>query len=154
MMHAPMQVAIDEALRGVTAGDGGPFGAVVVKDGEVIARGHNNVVRTHDPTAHAEVTAIRGACAALGRFDLHDCELYTTCEPCPMCYAAAWWARIPVIYYGCSRDDAGRIGFDDAAIYDDLGGRIPRQVRMVQTGRDECLEPMRVWQEKPDRVPY
>ena len=153
-MNPFMKTAIDEALLGVDAAHGGPFGAAVVHNGLVIALGHNNVVATNDPTAHAEILAIREACRKLGRFDLSDCELYTTCEPCPMCYAAAWWARIPVIYYGCSRDDAAAIGFDDAAIYDDLEGRSERQVRMAQIEREGCLVPMQRWAEKPDRVPY
>jgi guanine deaminase len=149
-----MKAAIEEALAGVEAAHGGPFGAVVVQAGRVIATGHNNVVATDDPTAHAEILAIRSACRALGRFELSDCELYTTCEPCPMCYAAAWWARIPTIYYGCSRDDAAGIGFDDAAIYDDLAGKSASQVQMRQIERNSCLVPMRRWAESPNRVPY
>ena len=153
-MNEHIKAAIDEAMKGVALNHGGPFGAVVVHNGAVLAAGHNNVVALSDPTAHAEVNAIRAACRKLGRFDLSDCELYTTCEPCPMCYAAAWWARIPTIYYGCSRDDAAAIGFDDAAIYDDLEGVTERQVTMIQIGRESCLEPMQRWVEKPDRVPY
>jgi len=153
-MDRYMSVAVAEATAGVERGHGGPFGAVVVRDGEVVGRGHNEVVTHTDPTAHAEIIAIRAACRALGSFDLSGCELFTTCEPCPMCYAAAWWARISRIHYGCSRDDAAAIGFDDAAIYDDLEGRIERRIPMTQLDRDACMEPMRVWQRKPDRVPY
>jgi guanine deaminase len=153
-MNEYMQEAVNEALHGVAELHGGPFGAVVVHNGTVIARGHNNVVSLNDPTAHAEIIAIRRACETLGRFDLSDCALYTSCEPCPMCYAAAWWARIPTIYYGCSRDDAASIGFDDAAIYNDLEGRSERQVSMVQVDRDACFVPMERWRDNPDRVPY
>ena len=149
-----MQAAIDEALSGVEKGDGGPFGAVVVRDGEIIARGHNQVVTENDPTSHAEIVAIRQACASLGTFDLSACDLYTTCEPCPMCYAAAWWAHIRAIYYGCTRDDAGSYGFDDAAIYDDLEGRGAREIPLTQIERQACLGPMRRWKDRPDRVPY
>lgn len=149
-----MQAAIEEALEGVANGDGGPFGAVIVRDGRIIARGHNRVVSANDPTAHAEVVAIRTACTALGTFDLSGCELYTTCEPCPMCYAAAWWARLDAIRFGCTRDDAAAAGFDDAAIYDDLEGRSERRIPMTQHARDACLAPMNRWREKQDRVPY
>lgn len=153
-MNAYMAEAVAEARSGVERGHGGPFGAVVVHEGKVIARGHNQVVTRNDPTAHAEIVAIRDACSALGRFDLADCELYTTCEPCPMCYAAAWWARIPIIHYGCTREDAADAGFDDAAIYNDLEGRAERQIDMVQMDRDACLGPMQHWRENPDRIPY
>ena len=148
-----MQAASDEALSGVRDGHGGPFGAVVVRGDEVIGRGHNSVVTTTDPTAHAEVVAIRDACRRLGRFDLSDCDLYTTCEPCPMCYAAAWWARIRTIYYGCDRHDAAGAGFDDKAIYDDLESG-DRRIRTIQTDRDLGLIPMDAWKRRPDRVQY
>ena len=153
-MNEHMEAAVAEARTGVERGHGGPFGAVVVHDGRIVARGHNNVVTLVDPTAHAEIVAIREACRVLGRFDLSDCELYTTCEPCPMCYAAAWWARIRAISYGCTRDDASQAGFDDAAIYDDLEGLATRQIEMVQLDREACLGPMRFWREKADRIPY
>ncbi len=153
-MNPFMQVAIDAALAGVDAGDGGPFGAAIAHNGSVIAVGHNRVIATNDPTAHAEILAIRAAAARLGRFDLADCQLYTTCEPCPMCYAAAWWARIPVIHYGCTREDAAAIGFDDAAIYADLAGRAAPHLRMIQMDRASCLAPLQRWAADPDRVPY
>jgi guanine deaminase len=149
-----MDAAISEALEGVEKGHGGPFGAVVVRNGAIIARGHNLVVVEDDPTAHAEIVAIRDACRTIGDFNLTGCELYTTCEPCPMCYAAAWWAGIAVIHYGCTRQDAAAAGFDDAAIYDDLEGRTERRIGMIQSEREACLIPMRRWREKPDRVPY
>jgi guanine deaminase len=153
-MSEQMDAAVREAEQGVVLGHGGPFGAVVVRDGTVLGRGHNNVITLNDPTAHAEIVAIRAACDALATFDLSGCELYTTCEPCPMCYAAAWWARIDRIHYGCTRDDAAGLGFDDAAIYDDLEGRTERQVPLVQEAREACLGPMELWKQKPDRVPY
>ena len=153
-MNEYMKAAVAESLSGVDLGHGGPFGAVVVRDGTIIARGHNQVVVRNDPTAHAEIVAIRGACTVLGSFDLSGCTLYTTCEPCPMCYAAAWWARVLAIHYGCSRDDAADIGFDDAAIYDDLEGRTPRRIPLIQTDRTDCMRPMLSWREKPDRIHY
>jgi len=153
-MNPFMQAAIDAALAGVESGDGGPFGAVIVQDGRIVAAGHNRVIAIQDPTAHAEMVAIRAACRSLGRFDLANCQLYTTCEPCPMCYAATWWARIPVIHYGSTRDDAAAIGFDDAAIYADLAGGAARQLRMIQIERERCLEPMQRWAKDPDRRPY
>jgi guanine deaminase len=153
-MSEEMDAAVAEALSGIEQRHGGPFGAVVVRDGRVIARGHNRVVTHNDPTAHAEIMAIREACRTMGTFDLEGYELYTTCEPCPMCYAAAWWARISVIHYGCSRHDAAEIGFDDEAIYADLEGRSERRITMVQEDREACLVPMRRWCDRPDRVPY
>ena len=112
-----MREAIKLATEGMHRGRGGPFGCVVVRRGKIVARGNNRVTSTNDPTAHAEVTAIREACKALNTFQLDDCELYTSCEPCPMCLAAIYWARIPTIYYGNTRGDAAAIGFDDDFIY-------------------------------------
>ena len=154
-MNPHMREAISEAHTGVKNGDGGPFGAVVVQNGRVIARGHNTVVRDHDPTCHAEINAIREASKVLGRFDLSDCELYTSCEPCPMCYAATYWARIKTIYRGATKKDASSIGFDDEAIYTDLA-RPPaaREIPVVELDREAALEPFRAWAEKDDRVPY
>ena len=115
-----LALAVEEALRGVAEGAGGPFGAVVVKDGEVIATGRNEVTSTNDPTAHAEVVAIRAACRALGSFQLTDCDLYASCEPCPMCLGAIYWARPRAVFYAATRSDAAAAGFDDAFLYDDL----------------------------------
>ncbi|MHA6247656.1 nucleoside deaminase [Pontibacter sp. CAU 1760] len=115
-----MREAIRLSVDKMKQGNGGPFGAVVVQNGEIIARGYNNVLSSNDPTAHAEVDAIRKASQALGRFDLSDCELYTSCEPCPMCLGAIYWARLRKVYYGNTRDDAARIGFDDALIYEEI----------------------------------
>jgi guanine deaminase len=154
-MNPFMQAAIEEARAAVNNGQGGPFGAVVVKDGRVISRGHNTVVATNDPTAHAEVNAIREAAQKLGRFDLSDCEIYTTCEPCPMCYAAVYWSRIPRIYRGATKDDASTIGFDDKAIYEDLARPVSqRDIPLIEVDREACLEPFRLWESKEDRVPY
>lgn len=150
-----MKIAVDEALLGVKKRDGGPFGAVIVKDGEVIATGHNQVIATNDPTAHAEVVAIREASKKLGRFDLSDCELYTTCEPCPMCYSAAHWAKITKVYFGATRGDAADAGFDDAYIYDVLSGKIENeQMTLEQVERETCLEAFETYNKDEKRTLY
>jgi len=150
-----MGIAVREAYRGVAGNAGGPFGAVIVKDGEVIARGHNRVVRAKDPTAHAEIVAIRRASKKLGRFDLSDCEIYSTCEPCPMCLAAILWAKIPRVYFGCTKEDAAKIGFADEAIDKALKGRkVGRRFRMVPMAREACLKLFALWQNKSNRVLY
>lgn len=117
-MNNLMEEAFAEARKGMEIGDGGPFGAAVIREGEIVALGHNKVLLTNDPTAHAEITAIRKASNILGRFDLSDCILYTTCYPCPMCMGAIFWARIPTVYYASSMDDAAEGGFDDRIFYD------------------------------------
>jgi guanine deaminase len=142
------------ACEGVAEG-GGPFGAVVAKDGVIIGEGRNNVVPGRDPTLHAEVVAIRAACAALGTHDLTGAVLYTSCEPCPMCLSATWWARIGEIIYGNDRVDAAAIGFDDAAIYAEVAR--PLETRALPIRRllaSEALEAFRLWEAKPDKVPY
>ncbi len=150
-----MKLAVEEARRGVLEGHGGPFGAVIVRNGEVVAAAHNTVVHSKDPTAHAEVNAIRMASARLGRFDLSDCELYTTCEPCPMCLAAIHWARIPVVYQGATRQDAAAAGFDDQFLYDVFEGKAAEtRVRQEALGREDCLTAFELWNNKADRVPY
>lgn len=150
-----MKAAIEEALTGVKARDGGPFGAVIVKDGQIIARGHNRVVSSHDPTAHAEVVAIRLAAEALGRFDLSDCELYTTCEPCPMCYSASHWAKIKKLYFGATRKDAADIGFDDQYLYEVLSGkRENEQMQVLQMGREDCMEAFKIYEADEQRTAY
>ncbi len=150
-----MRLALAEARRGVRTGEGGPFGAVIVSDGSLIARGHNRVVASHDPTAHAEIVALRRAARRLGRFHLPDCVLFTTCEPCPMCLAAMHWARIKAYWYGCTRRDAARIGFADKDIYDFLAGRPGRSVpRGRPLLRDEGLAVFAEWSGRRDRVPY
>ncbi len=150
-----MRRAIALSRRGVEGGAGGPFGSVVVKDGRIVGEGWNQVTSTNDPTAHAEVVAIRAAGAALGTFDLRGCEIYASCEPCPMCLAAIYWARIDRIHYGNGRADAARIGFDDAAIYDEVARPIPeRSVPMERLLPEEAREPFDLWDAKPDKVRY
>jgi len=153
--EAFMREAIKEAEAGLQGNRGGPFGCVVVRRGEIIARGNNRVTSSNDPTAHAEITAIREACRALNTFQLSDCELYTSCEPCPMCLAAVYWARIPKLYYGNTRLDAAAIGFDDAFIYQQIP--LPPEDRtlvMQPLLRDEAQAAFREWQVKGDKVPY
>jgi tRNA(Arg) A34 adenosine deaminase TadA len=134
---------------------GGPFGAVIVRRGRIIARGWNQVTSTHDPTAHAEMVAIRRACARLRRFHLDDCEIYTSCEPCPMCLAAIYWARLRKVYYANTRRDAARIGFNDAFIYRELARPIHRrQLPMEALLREEAARVFAEWQAKPDKTPY
>lgn len=144
-----------EARTGMEAGEGGPFGAVIVKDNLIIARAHNEVLKTQDPTAHAEVMAIRRASALLKRFDLSDCVLYTSCEPCPMCLAAAYWAKIRQLVYACTRYDAAHAGFDDAFIYDVLSGNmVEKRMSMLQAGREICLPVFEDWQQKENKTLY
>ncbi|WP_040211016.1 nucleoside deaminase [Clostridium polynesiense] len=154
-MNEFMKIAIEEAFEGMKNNHGGPFGAVIVKDGKIIARAHNEVISTNDPTAHAEMNAIRKACRILGRFDLSDCEIYSSCEPCPMCFAAIHWAKIKKLYYGATREDAADIDFDDQYIYDVIRGNASElQVDVVQIDRDKSLEPFHEWKFKMDRVQY
>lgn len=150
-----MREAIRMADEGMRGDRGGPFGCVVVRRGEIVARGNNRVTSTNDPTAHAEVTAIREACRALNTFQLNDCELYTSCEPCPMCLAAIYWARIPTVFFGNTRADAAAIGFDDDFIYQQIP--LPPEQRMVKMQpllRDAAQTTFRAWSEKPDKVRY
>lgn len=150
-----MEMAVNEAFKGMTDNEGGPFGAVIVKDGRAVARGHNRVVKTKDPTAHAEIVALRRASKKLGRFDLSDCQIYSTCEPCPMCLAAIYWARISRIYYGCTKEDAARIGFADESIDTAIKGKLSaRKLRMISMEREGCLKLFAAWEQKPDKVPY
>lgn len=153
--QAFMQEAIRLAMENVHLGSGGPFGAVVVKDGQIVARGRNLVTSTNDPTAHAEVVAIRRACQHLNTFQLTDCDLYSSCEPCPMCLGALYWARPRRIYYGALHRDAARAGFDDAFIYAELAkSREARSIPMVQLLEAEAWAPFAAWQEKEDRELY
>ena len=150
-----MRRAIELSLENVRDGVGGPFAAVVVRDGRVVGEGTNQVTSAKDPTAHAEVVAIRAACAALGSFDLSGCDVYTTCEPCPMCMGAIYWARVQRVYFGNTAADAAAIGFDDDAIYEQL--RLPhaeRAIPLVQVLRDEAQAAFRAWHEKADKVRY
>lgn len=146
-----MDSALEEAYAGIRAGDGGPFGSVVVKDGKIVGRGHNGVVSHKDPTLHGEVAAIRDACKNLDTFDLSGCDLYTTAEPCPMCLGACLWAGIRAIYYGCTRDDSAAIGFRDSAFYDFM--RDPSS-RLHPLGREKCLALFEEYRNMEDRTPY
>ncbi len=150
-----MQEAIALSLISVRSGKGGPFGAVIVKNGEIIAKSHNQVTSTNDPTAHAEIVAIRQACQILQNFELKGCELYTSCEPCPMCLGAIYWARLDRVYYANTKADAAGIGFDDHFIYDELDLSVDkRRLPMVQMMRDEALVAFAEWTEKVDKVEY
>lgn len=150
-----MREAIKLAEGGMQAGHGGPFGCVIVRQGEVVGRGHNRVTSTNDPTAHAEITAIRDACASLETFQLPDCELYTSCEPCPMCLSAIYWARIPTVYYGNTRADAAAIGFDDDFIYQQVPlAPEKRAVKMSPLLRELSLATFHAWAKKTDKVRY
>ena len=150
-----MRRAIELSRQVMERGGGGPFGAVIVKDGRIIAEGSNLVTSTNDPTAHAEVVAIRLACAALGSFSLQGCEVYTSCEPCPMCLSAIYWARLDCIYYGNNRQDAARIGFDDDFLYREIG--LPLEARSVPLVRllpEEARVAFDAWDAKPDKIRY
>jgi guanine deaminase len=150
-----MREAVRLSREKMRRGDGGPFGAVVVRDGKIVGRGWNRVTSTNDPTAHAEVTAIRDACKKLKSFQLDDCELYASCEPCPMCLAAIYWARFKNVFYANTRKDAARIGFDDDLIYREMGKPIARRkIPMKQFLRGEALEVFAEWENKPDKVRY
>ena len=149
-----MRKAIELSLENVKNG-GGPFGAVIVKDGKVIATGVNRVTANHDPTAHAEVSAIREACAKLHTFDLSGCEIYTSCEPCPMCLGAIYWAHLDKIYYGNNQIDAARIGFDDSFIYHELAlKREDRHKPIEELLPEEAKVAFREWEENADKVTY
>jgi tRNA(Arg) A34 adenosine deaminase TadA len=150
-----MRRAITLALENVRTAQGGPFGALVVKEGRVLAEGVNRVTATHDPTAHAEIVAIREACRVLGDFQLSGCELYTTCEPCPMCLGAIYWARPARVFYACLAADAAAAGFDDAFIYEEL--KHPpgqRRLPMEQLLRNEALEIFSQWNRQENKTPY
>src|SRR5208282_1143126 len=150
-----MKRAIALALENVRSGSGGPFAAVIVKDGRIIAEGTNRVTSSNDPTAHAEVVAIREACAALGGFQLDGCDLYTTCEPCPMCLGAIYWARPARVYFACTAADAAAAGFDDAFIYEQLAlPRNERRIPFLEMMREDSLACFRAWSEKRDRIDY
>jgi tRNA(Arg) A34 adenosine deaminase TadA len=150
-----MRKAVDLSIENVRAGRGGPFAALVVRDDRIIGEGTNLVTSTSDPTAHAEVVAIRRACASLGHFELTGCDIYATCEPCPMCLGAIYWSRPARIYYACTAQDAARSGFDDSFIYQEL--RLPpqgRRIPLIPLLRDEALAAFRAWDEKADKTPY
>jgi guanine deaminase len=150
-----MREAIRLSLAKMRGNCGGPFGAVVVRKDKIIGRGWNRVTSANDPTAHAEISAIREACKKLKTFQLNDCELYTSCEPCPMCLAAIYWTRFKKVYYANTRKDAARIQFDDDLIYREVSTPIARrQIPMKQLLRAEALEVFKEWRDKPDKVRY
>ncbi len=150
-----MRAAIRLAEKGMDANAGGPFGAVVVKDGEIISEGFNKVTSENDPTAHAEIIAIREACKKLGAFQLDDCVIYTSCEPCPMCLGAIYWARPKKVFYACNREDAASANFDDQFIYSELNVKIEeRKVHFENIIREEGLMLFDKWNSKYDKVDY
>jgi guanine deaminase len=153
--HNPfMERAIRLSLENVASG-GGPFGAVIVKDGNIVAEGMNRVTATNDPTAHAEVVAIRQACAQLGIFSLKGCEIYTSCEPCPMCLGAIYWSHLSRVYFGNVAADASAIGFDDSHIYHEFAQAIPkRSIPMIPMMREQALSAFTAWKEKPNKILY
>jgi guanine deaminase len=159
MNHEPnldfLRQAIALATRNVTSGRGGPFGAVVVRDGRVVAEGVNIVTATNDPTAHGEVTAIRNACKALNTFSLAGCQLYSSCEPCPMCLAASHWARLDVVFFGASAEDAAKAGFDDEFLYAEFRKKpAERLLPGAQYLRDEAWSSFAAWIASTKKIPY
>jgi len=154
MKNEFMKRAIELSVESVNNG-GGPFGCVIVKDDKIIAEGSNKVTSNNDPTAHGEIVAVREACKKINNFSLNGCELYSTCEPCPMCLSAIYWARIEKIYYANTRDDARKIDFDDSLIYTELQKNIDkRKIPMVQIMRNEALKAFELWDKKKDKVKY
>jgi len=154
MSNEFMKRAIELSIKSVNSGTG-PFGALIVKDNKIISEGFNTVTLSNDPTSHAEIVAIRNACKILNNFSLEDCDLYTTCEPCPMCLSAIYWARIKKIYYANTRNDAKKIDFSDALIYEELNKNISeRKIPMHQMMRDEALKAFELWDKKEDKVKY
>lgn len=150
-----MQKAINVAIKNVTSLHGGPFGAIVVQNGKIIAVGKNEVTATNDPTAHAEIQAIRAACQYLNSFQLDDCEIYTSCEPCPMCIGAIYWARPKAVYYASTKEDAAKIGFDDQFIYEELALPIEkRRILMKQIQLDQYNLPFALWEESTAKTHY
>ncbi len=161
-MHTPpapnpgfLRRAIALATENVVSGRGGPFGAVIVRDGEIVGEGANCVTASNDATAHAEVTAIRAACKAIGNFSLAGCQLYTSCEPCPMCLSACYWARLDAVYYACSAEDAARAGFDDAFLYAEFRkDQSDRTLPVTQLLQDEAWASFAAWLASPNKIDY
>ena len=150
-----MQEAIQLSQQGMSNNEGGPFGCIIVKGDEIVGLGNNKVSVNNDPTAHAEVTAIRDACKNLGSFQLTDCEIYTSCEPCPMCLGAIYWARPKIVYYANNRQDAADIDFDDSMIYEEMAVPIEdRKIPMIPIGRTAAQEVFKAWKDKPDKSVY
>lgn len=153
-MNEYMKLAKEMATNGIISNEGGPFGAVIIdKEGNIVATGNNQVLKNNDPTAHAEVVAIRNACAKLNTYDLSDYILYTSCEPCPMCLSAIIWSNIKQIYYACTREDAAKIGFRDDLIYEYLKGNNPDLIELHQIDRDQCIETFEQY-EKENKTIY
>jgi guanine deaminase len=150
-----MRQAIELAKNGMLSGKGGPFGCVIVKDGKIIGQGSNMVLSTKDPTAHAEIVAIRDACKNLDHFQLEGCEVYTSCEPCPMCLGAIFWARPAKVFYACTKEDAADAGFDDDFIYQEIDVKPgDRKIPMISMLREESLPAFELWKEKGDKEVY
>lgn len=148
-MDSYMKIAKENAIKAIQEKEGGPFGAVIIdKQGKIIANGNNQVIKNNDPTAHAEITAIREACKKLNTYDLSDCVLYTSCEPCPMCLSAIIWANIKKVYYGCTKEDAGNIGFRDDKIYKYLEGKEENLVTLKNMDREECIKVFEEYQKE------
>lgn len=153
--RAWMDEAVQLSQDNLQSGEGGPFGAVIVQNGQIIARGNNRVTSNNDPTAHAEIVAIREACQALGTFVLEGCEIYTSCEPCPMCLGAIYWSRLDKIYYANTRHDAAAIGFDDAFIYQEIEKSLSqRRLPLEHVVHEKALAVFQRWQEKQDKIEY
>jgi len=153
-MNPYMALALAEAKKGVEGGEGGPFGAVIVKDGEVIASGHNEVLKRNDPTAHAEMVVIRRASASLEAFHLEGCTLYVTGEPCPMCFSAIHWAHLKEVIYATTKDEAAAVGFDDVAITEILQGRREESIPFIHQPQEACSRFIKSWSEAPTRIDY
>ena len=148
-----MDEALQEAYEGITKGDGGPFGSVIVKDGQIIGRGHNRVLKNSDPTCHGEMEAIRDACKNIGSYDLSGCVLYTTAEPCPMCLGGILWSNIKEVYYGCNKIDTDSIGFRDNIFYDFLEGK-GDILSITELDRDKCLELFKAYSQNHSDIKY
>ena len=151
-MNDFMKLAVEEAEKGIASNEGGPFGCVIVKNGEVVGKGHNQVVKNNDSTCHGEMMAIRDACRKTGNFDLSGCELYTTGEPCPMCFGAILWANISKVFYGCNINDTEKIGFRDRRFYED-SEKIKAEL-FEEKGREECLELYRKYSQRIEKTNY
>lgn len=150
-----MQAAIGLSKKGIDNGEGGPFGCVIVKDDTIVGRGNNKVTSSNDPTAHAEVVAIRDACKNLGTFQLDGCEVYTSCEPCPMCLGAIYWARPKAIYFANNRQDAAAAGFDDSMIYEEMAASLgERKIPILSVGREEAIKVFEEWKSKENKTSY
>ncbi len=150
-----MRRAIELAQKGMETGAGGPFGCVIVKDGEIVGEGSNLVTSTNDPTAHAEITAIRKACHKLNSFQLDDCTIYTSCEPCPMCLGAIYWARPDKMFYAAMHEDAAKVGFDDQFIYEEIEKPLSeRKIESVNFMREESVKVFQNWADKTDKIKY